>query len=146
MHYVGNLRTNQIALLLGLILSGMAGCSGGGLESTVSGTVTLDGQLIGPGTVLFVPANGTTNPSVGTIEPNGSYTVKSSRTEGLPAGRYRVSVTVFEPLVGAQPGERSTKPSKLIHPEKYTLVDSSGLEFDVASGSNEINIELKSQE
>jgi hypothetical protein len=128
--------------LAGFAVAG--GCSSGSFESTVAGKVTLDGKPIGPGTVVFALAEGQTNPAVGTIQPGGDYLLKTSRTEGLQPGKYRVAVTVFEPL-NLPPGERSTVPSKLIHPEKYTTVDTSGMEFEVAAGSNAIDIALTSK-
>jgi hypothetical protein len=128
------------SLSLALPLLFLAGC-GSNLESTVSGSVTLDGKKIGPGVVNFSPAAGDQNPAVGTIMPDGSYTLKSSRTAGLAAGKYRVAVTVF----AQQSGERTGEAPKLVTPEKYNTIETSGLEYDVVPGSNTIDLELVSK-
>jgi hypothetical protein len=120
------------------------GCSRSGMESSVSGTVSLEGKPIGPGTVSFVPSDKTQNPAVGTIQPNGSYYLKSNRVEGLPAGNYQAAVTVYEPI-NLPPGERSSTPSKPVHPDRYMSPETSGLAFEVKPGSNTINIDLTSK-
>ncbi|HMO86403.1 MAG TPA: hypothetical protein PKC18_15940 [Lacipirellulaceae bacterium] len=120
-----------------------AGCRDS-LESEVSGQVTLDGAKVGPGTIVFAPVGAAHNPATGTIQVDGTYFMNSNRTRGLPAGRYQVAVTVFDqPAVPM--GQRSTVAAPLITPEKYADPATSGLEFDVAPGSNKINVELTSQ-
>jgi hypothetical protein len=134
-----------------LILCGMVcllaawnGCSGGGFESQVSGTVTLDGAPIGPGFLVFVPGSGGRNPANGTIQPDGSYELKTANTSGLHPGKYKVSVTILDqPEV--PPGERSYEVAKSRIPTKYNDIISSGLEFEVEPGSNAIDIALSSK-
>jgi hypothetical protein len=121
-----------------------AGCSGGHLESEVAGTVTLDGKAVGPGIVIFAPVGGKENPATGPIERDGSYSLKTSRTIGLKAGKYQVGVSVRELPVNPKPGDRPP-PGKMLIPDKYESSDTSGLEFEVTPGSNTINIELKSK-
>src|SRR5215213_9123960 len=105
-----------------------AGCSGSGPESEVTGKVTLDGQPVGPGAVVFAPIEGQTNPADGAIQLDGSYFLKTSREIGLKPGTYKVSVSVFDqPEV--KPGERSMVPAKLITPQKYADTETSGLEY-----------------
>jgi hypothetical protein len=118
------------------------GC--GGPESTVTGTVTLDGQPVGPGVVVFAPAEGTSNPSDGAIQNDGSYSLRTSREEGLKAGKYKVGVTVLDqPEV--KPGERSMEVAEYITPQKYADPSTSGLQYDVTPGDNTIDIELTSE-
>jgi hypothetical protein len=119
-----------------------AGCSRNSLESSVIGKVTLDGKPIGPGTVVF--SSGAKNPAIGAIDVGGNYSLKTSRTEGLAAGRYRVAVSVREVPPNSNPSDR-LPPGKLLHPEKYEAVETSGLEFDVVTGSNTIDLPLTSQ-
>jgi hypothetical protein len=122
----------------------VAGCSGSGKESEVSGKVTLDGQPVGPGAVVFAPVEGQTNPADGAIQLDGSYFLKTSREVGLKPGTYNVSVSVFDqPEV--KPGERSMVPAKLITPQKYADTETSGLEFTVEPGKNDIDIGLISK-
>jgi hypothetical protein len=122
----------------------MSGCGGGGLESTLTGTVTLDGKPIGPGILVFAPTEGAQNPAIGNVEADGRYSVKTSRTSGLKPGRYRVSVNITElPPPGSENQRLAALP--LLHPKKYESAETSGLEYDVAPGSNEINVELSSK-
>jgi hypothetical protein len=130
-------------LATALLLATLGGC-GNKLEAEVSGVVTLNGQPIGPGTVNFAPMSGGSNPAVGTIMPDGSYSLKTSRTVGLAAGTYRVAVSVFENQASTAPGQRSNAPPKLRTPEKYNSVETSGLQFEVEPGDNTIDIELTS--
>ena len=48
-------QTAPVALSIAMLLA-ISGCSGSSMESDVSGTVTLDGKGIGPGTIVFAPA------------------------------------------------------------------------------------------
>ena len=130
-------------LATALVVATLQGCADK-LEAEVSGVVTLDGQPIGPGTVNFSPLDGESNPAVGTIAPDGSYTLKTSRTVGLAAGTYRIAVSVFENQASSAPGQRSNAPPKLRTPEKYNSVETSGLQFEVEPGHNTLNIELTS--
>ena len=126
-----------------LFVAMLQGCANK-LEAEVSGTVTLDGQPIGPGTVNFSPVGGESNPAVGTIMPDGSYMLKTSRTVGLAPGTYRVAVSVFENQEALAPGQRSNAPPRLRTPEKYNSVETSGLEFKVEPGRNTIDLKLAS--
>lgn len=122
----------------------LSGCSSGNFESQVSGSVTLDGQAIGPGFLVFALADGGTNPANGAIQPNGSYTLKTANESGLHAGKYRVSVTILD-QPDVPPGERSYVAAKSLIPVKYNDINTSDLEFDVESGSNTIDIRLSSK-
>jgi hypothetical protein len=63
---------------------------------------------------------------------------------GLPAGNYRASVTVYDQSE-VKPGVRSTEAAKLLTPPKYADGNTSGLQYNVERGDNEINIELTSK-
>ena len=129
-------------LVVGFLVAALIGCGRGALESEVSGTVTLDGKRIGPGVVVFSPAEGG-KPATGSIESNGSYTLKTSRELGLAAGKYAVAVSIREMPAEIKPGDRPP-PGKLLIPENYEQSTTSGLEFDVQPGRNTIDIELNS--
>jgi hypothetical protein len=125
-------------------LAAWSGCSGSDFESQVSGTVTLDGEPIGPGFLVFVPESGGTNPANGAIQPDGSYELKTANAAGLHPGEYKVSVTILD-QPDVPPGERSYEVAKSRIPTKYNEINSSGLEFDVEPGSNSIDIVLSSK-
>lgn len=135
---------NSIFVTLFIALASLIlGCSSSELGSQVEGTVKLDGQPVGPGTVVFAPADGLSNPADGAIQLDGSYFLKTSRDIGLKPGTYKVSVTVFDQPEIA-PGERSMTPPKLVTPSKYADPETSGLEYTVEAGKNTITIELSS--
>lgn len=131
--------------LAAFVLLGAAalGC-GSDLGAEVSGTVTLDGQPVGPGVIVFSQPDGAVNPAEGAIQPNGKYFLRTSNQVGLTPGRYQVALTVLADP-DTPPGERSMQPSKLVTPQKYAQAATSGLEYDVAPGRQTINIELSSQ-
>jgi hypothetical protein len=128
---------------IAVIAATLVGC-GGGAESEVSGTVTLDGEAVGPGTVVFAPLDGASNPADGAIQTDGSYFLKTSREVGLKAGKYRVGVTVLD-QPDVQPGERSMIEAKYVTPQKYADPSESGLEYTVEPGENTIDIKLSSE-
>jgi hypothetical protein len=123
------------------ILTLLAGCRGTSKESEVSGTVTLDGKKIGPGMIAFAPVDPNGTPATGSLESDGSYTLKTSREKGLSAGTYRVAVSIREMPQNVKRGDRPP-PGKLLIPEKYEDQATSGLEFKVEPGRNTIDIEL----
>jgi hypothetical protein len=139
-----NRRTRLARPLVGVWILVLTGCSHSGFESQVSGSVTLDGKTIGPGVVVFAATAGGGNPSTGTIQPNGTYTLKTNNTLGLNPGKYKVSASVVDELP-PPPGVRNTTPGKQLVPAKYTDVSSSDLAYEVQPGNNTINIELKSK-
>lgn len=114
------------------------------MEAEVSGRVTLDGKPVGPGTIVFSPVGGTTNPADGAIQVDGTYFLKTSREVGLPAGKYDVGITVLD-QPDVKPGERSMEAAKYITPQKYADPSTSGLQYEVEPGSNSIDVELSSR-
>lgn len=118
------------------------GCRQEAMEATVSGTVTLDGNPIGPGTIVFAPAVDEKKPATGSIESDGTYTLVTSRESGLAMGAYNVAVSVREMPQNVKRGDRPPL-GKSVIPEKYEESSTSGLHYEVKPGHNTINIELK---
>jgi hypothetical protein len=121
-----------------------AGC-GGTYDSSVHGTVTLDGTNLTSGIVAFYPATG--GPAAyAYIGGGGEYVVRTGREEGLPSGEYGISVTANEPSASATRADGGPPPpGKMITPAWYRSKDTSGLQRTVEPGDNEINLELTSQ-
>ena len=125
-------------ILLGALTALVCGC-GGGDVGQVSGTVTLSGQPLAEGTVVFenTPAGISVNAEIG---PDGSYTVKTYELSGLPPGTYQVAIKPASigdgetPLV-SDPSEEIATPASVI-PEKYRSVETSELTVTVVSGGN----------
>jgi hypothetical protein len=131
------------AIFCGMVVGFAAGCNRSTQESQVSGNVSLDGKEIGPGIIVFAPVNNGT-PAIGPIDDDGNYSMSTSHEDGLSSGKYKVGVSVREVPANVKRGEM-TPPGKLLIPQKYEDSATSGLEYDVAPGSNTIDIELKSQ-
>jgi hypothetical protein len=127
-----------------LALVAVVGC-GGTYDATVSGMVTLDGNVVPRGTVAYQPVAG--GPAAyGPIAEDGSYTIRTGSEQGLPSGEYAVTVTANEPPAVQQTASGGPPPpGKPITPPWYRSKDMSGLRFTVESGANEFNLELKSQ-
>ncbi len=119
----------------------MLGC-GARFDANVKGVVTLDGKPIGPGVVIFAPASGEENPATGAIQTDGSYFLKTMNDRGLRPGSYKVAVQIHEIPTDRAYGERDMRPIKFRIPEKYTTIETSGLQYEVEDGSNTIDIEL----
>ena len=118
----------------------LSGC-GGKHESSVSGTVTLNGVPLTTGTVTFHPANG--GPvAYGLIKPDGTYTLVTGSQHGLPSGEYVVTVVATAPP--EPPSKEHMEPvGKLLTPVSYGSVKTSPLRVTVNPSSNRIPLELK---
>jgi hypothetical protein len=124
-----------------LLLTLFMGCNSSSQESQVVGSVKLDGDPIGPGTVVFAPVEGGRKPATGSIDADGNYSLNTSREAGLAAGKYAVAVSIREMPQNVKRGDRPPL-GKLLIPEKYEQSSTSGLEYQVEPGTNTIDIEL----
>lgn len=118
-----------------LLLLGIVGC---GRYAAVHGTVTLDdGTAVPSGMVVFESTEA--DPPIttrGDIHPDGSYQLSTNRPgDGVPPGRYRV-------LVAPPPQNPDKPPIKEVFDRRYSAFATSGLEFEVKSGSNDYPIRL----
>jgi hypothetical protein len=126
-----------VSLLLGMCFLALAGC--GAYESSVSGKVTLDGEPLKSGTVVFYPASGGGAAAYGSVQADGSYTLDTGASGGLAAGEYMVTVVA---TTGPQPGFLF---GKMLTPERYGNVKTTDLKFTVKSGGNKIDLPLRSK-
>ena len=133
--------SGELVVIAGLFI-GITGC-GGAYDSTVAGTVTLDGNTVPRGTVTFAPVKG--GPAGYARIDGGSYTVYTGREEGLPAGEYDVTVIANEAAAAqANANGGPPPPGKAITPAWYRSKDTSGLKFTVKPGSNTVDLPLSS--
>lgn len=140
---MSRIRFGLAAVCLPLCL--LAGCGGGGKDEgvTVTGTVTLDGQPLPAGQVVFEIPN-STEQRIGGID-NGKFEVK-----GVPVGKVRAAVRTSmmqaqyaaEQRFASKAGGKANKPDFVPVPPRYEDVGKANLEFDVAPGKP-ITIELK---
>jgi hypothetical protein len=137
--------------LCGLLL--VEGCGGG--KGTVSGKVTYQGKPVRGGTVSFIPEAG--SPAMSPIEEDGSYTVRNV----LP-GKVKITVNTesFRPQK-APPGVPPKFAKEMMEkmnpdfadperakryvpiPAQYRDLDKTSLSYEVKSGAQEYNIDLK---
>ena len=92
-----------VAALFGLA----AGGCGSSLDSSVSGTVTMDGKPLelgnGTCTVSFYPEAG--GPAAqARVAPDGTYALKTGSTQGIRSGKYTVTVVATGPSREPPPG------------------------------------------
>jgi hypothetical protein len=134
---VGWLVGTLVALLV------LAGCSGEAKMGTVTGAVTVDGQVPAEGSsITFFPTDGKSR-SAGALIEQGKYSTS------VPVGEARVEIRVPRPARTGKgkPGEGPGGPGGDIIeeslPAKYN--DKTELKYDVKPGRNEKNWELKTK-
>lgn len=126
-----------------VIVITFSGC-GGGREASVQGTVTLDGQPLDHGNVSFIPVPQGAGAHA-TIESDGTFSASTGGTKGLDPGDYLLTVRAFdEPTEDPRGGPPI--PGKLLTPEKYASSSTSELRFTIQPGSNDLEVELHSEE
>ena len=129
-----------------LMLLFAVGCGG---NPSASGTVKFpDGTPMGSGIIIF---ESETLQAIGTIQENGSYSVSSGETRGIPNGTYNVFFSGFGPDYAPPdmgPGGNPIGPPKLIRnveliiPDKYLSPHTSGLVCEV-KGRTVFNITVE---
>jgi hypothetical protein len=137
-----------------------SGCAPGGPTlGKVTGQVTLDGKPLPNVAVTFMPA-GEGGSASGITDANGNYELTHANGKGTPVGKNKVAVTTkqkpqesidMSKIPSDSPEyakalEQSQSGYNVIFkepiPEKYNV--KTELEFEVKSGSQVINLELKS--
>jgi hypothetical protein len=126
-----------------LLVALAAGCGGGsGPRAEVHGKVLYNGGLVTAGNVQFHPESG--GPAVSAAAGgDGLY-----RVTGLTPGRYKVAIEtrLFKNLAPPPKalGKITTgRPVYVPIPDRYEKAESSGLTYEVQSGDNAWDIELK---
>ena len=126
------------ALLMILIVT-LGGC-GGDLVS-VEGEVTIDGKPLDKGNISFHPVAGGPVGN-GTIQSDGSFTIRTGTEAGLAPGEYRV--TVVATGEAPQPTPQNPEPlPQLLVPARYGKPETSGLEYTVPPPDGKLKIELQ---
>jgi len=151
-------RAQLLILLTFVVISGTSGCGGASDAPKlyrVTGVVSYKGQNV-PGAKVMFLGDGTKPPAVGITNDEGKYSLSSLAGTGAVAGRHvvavvkeseadpaeKINMSMEEAAAAAQKPDKPSKPMSLI-PAKYSSPQTSGLEFEVTSGTNEFPIELK---
>lgn len=121
----------------------LTGC-GGAYDATVSGAVTMDGDIVNSGVIAYIPSAG--GPSAyARIDKSGNYDVYTGKERGLPPGNYQVTVVSREPPPVSQTEGGGPPPAgKALTPAWYAQAQYTPLQFQVEPGDNDINLELTS--
>jgi hypothetical protein len=152
---------HKICLFLLLALVPLAGCGPSGPPlAQVSGQVTLYGKPYAKGIVTFTPVDG--GPAgISSTDQDGKYELYSSGNKGAVIGKHKVSITtIMEPdKATIQPSDLKSDDPRyaelMTNPDPYKKIaakkepipakynSATELSFEVNSGSNKINIEMK---
>ena len=118
----------------------LAGCGGSDNRMSVKGKVSLDGEVVDRGSIVFLPTAGVGTKAAAAIEA-GEYVVPAE--EGLRPGTYRVEVSWSKPtgrkVASADPGMMMDETREAI-PAKFNTA--STLTAEIAAGENTQNFPL----
>lgn len=127
-----------LGIFVALVLLDCAlSCSQGPKYCDVSGTVTLDGQPIAAGNILFSDVGGTLGPDSGEIK-NGRFEAK------VKEGKKRVEISAAKILPGGAKGAGGEPVPEEIIPAAYNTQSKLTEEVTVA-GPNEFKFTLQRQ-
>ena len=141
------------ALVLGLLAAVVIGCGkGDGLQRVVlSGDVTYLGRPVTEGSIVFVPSDGTSGPSLAVNVVDGRY--RADSLGGVPVGNYRVEILAYRknadgrqhvgpaPQLGSR--DHADAPQQYL-PVKYNV--KSQLKTTVESGSGSLSKDFALEE
>jgi hypothetical protein len=130
------------------MLAALAGCGNDAEVARVDGVVRMDGNPLTRGTVRFLPSAGRT--AEGKIQPDGTFTLGTfGDSDGALIGTHQVAIIAYEPsrrAAGRPPDFTVASPKiKPLVPMKYMAPGTSGLVFEVKSGNNHAEFDLKSR-
>jgi hypothetical protein len=139
----------RISIYCILLTAAFAGCDRP--AATVQGTVTIDGQLVSRGTVVFHPvSSGPT--AYGTIDKHGSYALRVGQGDlndpnagDISTGEYIVTVVVNTPPQRDETVDDGSPPmpGARVTPPKYASKDTTDLRATVKPGRNVVPLELE---
>jgi len=135
------IRFLPLMALAGLILS--SGCSSSATLAPVSGKVTVDGNPLTKGTVIYRPdktkGNNTGDEPIGEINAEGVYTLQTRGKPGAPLGWYKVTVSVTD----APPDNTKAEITPPLINSTYTFADITPLQAEVVAPPKTGSYDLK---
>ena len=124
------MRSFWLMMIILLVGCGSAGPPRPALNP-VKGKVTLGtGVPLAFGTIAFEPSGGRAFRCSGKIGPDGTFELETGSEKGATAGKYKVSVNL-------PPNKRNSVP------KKFQADETSGIEVEIVSGDNDLDIKLK---
>ena len=128
----------QSCFLVGALL--LSGCAGS--ETSIWGTINLDGTPVAEGDIRFIPMEGTKGADAGSVIQDGKYKVI---VHGQAEGKYRVSIRGYKQSGRYEPDPLGGPPIKGTMqniPEEYRGEDSK-LVKQIARGENHLDFSLE---
>jgi len=128
--------------LAAMLLLTVASIGCGGMSQApvdVTGNISIEGKPLNEGSVIFTDTKG--ERAYGAIQSDGTFLVP----QVLP-GTFRVAVSVPQrrrPRGNNADPNRGTRPMPVPVPNRYSSVDSSGLQFEIDAEKPDLTIELK---
>jgi len=144
-----HVRVLCLSCLVGLLA--LTGCGDSvGKLTEVKGTVTVDGQKVTQGEVVFHPASpksGVRMEVKGKIS-DGSYSMTTNGKPGAPAGSYKVTVNTMVAAAGdsspissgTPPPGGAAGPQRQANPKYETLGPTNDLTIDVPSSNYDLKL------
>jgi hypothetical protein len=133
-------RSNAPLRALWLLPLVLVGCAKG--PSTVTGTVTLDGQPVANGSIRFIKEEGGALVREGAVITGGSFQAQ------VPPGKYRLElsgtkVTGKRTQTGFDGKDETIETTDELFPEKFNT--KSVLSEEIKAGPNELKLDLQSK-
>lgn len=128
--------TSWCWLVLGLLCCGCAGS-----ESTITGTVNLDGKPVAEGDIRFIPMEGTEGGDAGAAIRDGKYKIAAPE---LAEGKYRVRIRGYKQSGKFEPDPLGGPPIKgivQIVPREYSGPVSKEVR-EIIRGANRFDFDL----
>jgi len=129
--------------LSAVLLISVLGC-GKGSAPTVHGKVTLDGENVSSGSIMFFPKGSSGGTKAAAAVENGVYTIPT--TDKMQPGTYRVEISWQKPtgkkIASADPGITTEERREAV-PAKYNT--DSTLTAEIGSGETEKDFALTSK-
>ena len=126
-------RAGSLSILL------LAGC-GSQDWGYLNGTIKLNGQPVGPGTITFEPVDAQRAGAIASFGEDGTYSVMSAgRKEGAPAGEYSVAIvggeSFGEEVAGPRPASKIS--------QRYSTPATSNLTVTIERGTKTVDFDLE---
>lgn len=132
----------QTSIVL-VLLASLAGC---GNTGTVSGTVTMNGELLKHGGAVSFHPVGKGPTAIGRIDPEGRYSLLVGDDSRLPAGEYKVTIIGYAPTAPvAKPSDTPPAPP-VITLLKYRSPETTPITRTVVAGSNKFDFDVEPAE
>ena len=124
------------------LLAVTLGCGRREVLGKVTGRVTLEGEPVKQGYVIF--RNDTKGVHMmAEMDASGNYEVSMAGGYGLPLGEYRVYLSPPVAEIPFGPAQAPPQPSEVAKfPEKFLQPETSGLKLIVAKGDNRFDIDM----